>query len=145
MVFTLDIFKKYTKHVLLKYIRNGYDRIEFRAFLATLKEYDPNGKFIKEHDEKMYMDAFDEVYEEVRKDHPEFTAGFVFFGLKVFSPEQNEALFTKVCELNWDKTIGLDFVQQEDMFGSLTEYDPIIDKVLSKYPHLDYKKVYHAG
>ena len=40
LVFTLDIFKKYTKHVLLKYIRNGYDRIEFRAFLATLKEYD---------------------------------------------------------------------------------------------------------
>ena len=31
------------------------------------------------------------------------------------------------------------------MFGSLTEYDPIIDKVLAKFPKLDYKKVYHAG
>lgn len=50
-----------------------------------------------------------------------------------------------MCESEWDKTIGLDFVQQEDMFGSLLEYDPIIDKVLAKFPHLDYKKVYHAG
>jgi adenosine deaminase len=47
--------------------------------------------------------------------------------------------------LNWDKTIGLDFVQEEDLFGSLEEYDPIIDKVLARHPHLDYKKVYHAG
>lgn len=43
------------------------------------------------------MDAFDEVYEEVRKEHPNFTAGFVFFGLKFFSAAQNEELFTKVC------------------------------------------------
>ena len=60
------------------------------------------------------------MYSEVVKEHPNFTVGVVFFGLKVFSPEMNEALFTKVCELNWDKTIGLDFVQQEDAFGSLT-------------------------
>ena len=59
LVFTLDIFKKYTKHILLKYIKNGYDRVEFRALLTKLNEYDENGKFIKEHDEKMYMDAFD--------------------------------------------------------------------------------------
>ena len=93
----------------------------------------------------MFAKAFDEVYNEVAKDHPKFTVGFIFFGLKAFSPEQNEEIFTKVCELNWDKTIGLDFVQQEDMFGSQTEYDPIVDKVLAKYPHLNYKKVYHAG
>ena len=145
LVFCLDIFKKYTRHMLLKFIRNGYDRIEFRAFLAKLSEYDAEGNLVKEHDEKVFMEAFDEVYEEVRKEHPEFTAGFIFFGLKVFSAEQNEQLFTKICNLNWDKTIGLDFVQQEDLFGSMTEYDPIIDRVLARYPHLDYKKVYHAG
>lgn len=39
----------------------------------------------------------------------------------------------------------MDYVQQEDLFGSLEDYDKIIDKVLSKYPDLDYKKVYHAG
>ena len=68
----------------------------------------------------MFAKAFDEVYNEVVKDHPKFTVGFIFFGLKVFTPQQNEEMFTKVCELNWDKTIGLDFVQQEDMFGSQT-------------------------
>jgi len=36
LVFALHIFKKYTRHVLLKYIKNGYDRVEFRAFLAQL-------------------------------------------------------------------------------------------------------------
>jgi len=71
--------------MLLKYIRNGYDRIEFRAFLAQLKEYDQEGNIVKDHDEKMFMDAFDEVYNEVRKENPTFSAGFVFFGLKVFN------------------------------------------------------------
>lgn len=27
LIFALDIFKKYTKHMLLKFIKNGYDRI----------------------------------------------------------------------------------------------------------------------
>lgn len=47
---SLHIFKKYINHVLLKYIRNGYDRIEFRAFLSQLNEYDQNGNLIKTHD-----------------------------------------------------------------------------------------------
>jgi len=68
----------------------------------------------------MFMDAFDEVYNEVKKEHPHFTVGFIFFGLKFFSPQLNEEILTKVCELNWDKTIGYDFVQQEDQFGSLS-------------------------
>lgn len=91
------------------------------------------------------MQAFDEVYNELKKEYPNFTVGFIFFGLKMLSEAENEALFTRICQLNWDKTIGLDFVQQEDLFGSLQEYDPIIDRVLERYPHLDYKKVYHAG
>ena len=36
LVFALHIFKKYVRHVLLKYIRNGYERIEFRALLCQL-------------------------------------------------------------------------------------------------------------
>ena len=63
LVFTLDIFKKYTKHILLKYIKNGYDRVEFRALIVRLKEYDAEGNMVKEHDEKVYMEAFDEMYE----------------------------------------------------------------------------------
>lgn len=111
LIFTLDIFKKYTRNTLLKFIKNGYDRIEFRALLTKLKEYDAEGNFVKEHDEKMYLDAFDEVYNEVIKDHPNFSVGFIFFGLKIFPAHKNEELFTKVCEFNWDKTIVLDFVQ----------------------------------
>lgn len=37
----------------------------------------------------MFMDAFDEIYSEIRKEHVNFTVGFVFFGLKVFSVLQN--------------------------------------------------------
>jgi hypothetical protein len=67
LVFALHIFKKYVRHVLLKYIKNGYDRIEFRALLCQMNEYDDKGNFVKTHDEGMYMTAFDEVYEEVIK------------------------------------------------------------------------------
>lgn len=45
--------------MLLKYIKNGYDRVEFRALLSRLTEYDEQGKKVKEHDEGMYMQAFD--------------------------------------------------------------------------------------
>ncbi len=31
------------------------------------------------------------------------------------------------------------------MYGSLNKYNSVVDKVLKKYPHLDYKKVYHEG
>ena len=47
--FALHIFKKYTRHLLLKYIANGYERLEFRAFLCTLNEYDTQGNLIKNH------------------------------------------------------------------------------------------------
>lgn len=47
--------------------------------------------------------------------------------------------------MNWDKTIGLDFVQEEDPYGSIDKYDRVADKVLMNFPHLPYKKVYHAG
>jgi len=49
LVSALHIFKKYTRHVLLKYIKNGYDRAEFRSFLGKLKEYDFEGNLIKTH------------------------------------------------------------------------------------------------
>jgi hypothetical protein len=65
--FALHIFKKYTRHLLLKYIANGYERIEFRAYLSTINEYDAEGNFIKNHSEEKFLEAFDEVYNEVRQ------------------------------------------------------------------------------
>ena len=47
--------------------------------------------------------------------------------------------------MNWGKTLGFDLVQEEDAYGSLQAYDDVVSKVLAKYPHLNYKKVYHAG
>lgn len=37
----------------------------------------------------MYMQAFDEVYNQVIEDHPSFSASFIFFGLKALSEEKN--------------------------------------------------------
>ncbi len=34
------IFKNYSNYILKKLVKNGYDRIEFRALLWSLKEYD---------------------------------------------------------------------------------------------------------
>ena len=42
-----DVFERYTEHILHKFIANGYDRIEFRALLICLKEYDIEGNFVK--------------------------------------------------------------------------------------------------
>ena len=83
--------------------------------------------------------------DEINKDYPEFTTGFIAFGLKVFTPEQNEEILTKVCSLNWNRLLGIDFVQEEDLFGSQKPYDEVADRILSKFPDKNYKKVFHSG
>jgi hypothetical protein len=54
-------------------------------------------------------------------------------------------MFNEICKLEWKNTLGFDFVQEEALYGPLTKYNAVVDRVLKKYPHLDYKKVYHAG
>lgn len=51
----------------------------------------------------------------------------------------------RVCSLNWKLTVGIDFVQEEDPYGSLKRFDKIADKVLEDYPDQLLKKCYHAG
>lgn len=41
--------------------------------------------------------------------------------------------------------IGIDFVQQEDPYGSMEPYIRVGDRIVKKWAHLDLKKVYHAG
>ena len=41
--------------------------------------------------------------------------------------------------------MGIDFVQEEDPYGSLKPYDEVADKVLAKFPGTKVRKVYHAG
>ena len=91
------------------------------------------------------MEVVDEVYDEIHKEYPFFTVGFIFCGFKSMTDEENENMLEEVCKLNWSKTIGFDFTQEEDKYGTLDRYDSILNKVLEKYPEREYSKIYHAG
>lgn len=54
-------------------------------------------------------------------------------------------MLTNVLQYRWPRTIGIDFVQQEDPYGDQKPYDDVANKVLAKFPDLDIKKVYHVG
>ena len=54
-------------------------------------------------------------------------------------------MLRKICNLRWKLTVGIDFVQQEDIYDSLERYDKVADKVLADYPDLWIQKCYHAG
>lgn len=58
IIFAAHIFPKYVKHILRKFIRNGYQRIQFRAELVRLSKYDEKGKFLQHLPEAAYADAF---------------------------------------------------------------------------------------
>lgn len=58
----------------------------------------------------------------------------------------NSKAFRDALATNWDKIVGFDYVQEEDMFDSFEQFDSVINKILSDHPHLSHlKKVYHAG
>lgn len=59
LIQVVHIFRKYSEYVLRKFYKNGYNRIEFRALLWGLSEYDSNGNLIKAHDESSYCRVFD--------------------------------------------------------------------------------------
>ena len=142
---SLHIFRKYVEYGMRKFIRNGYDRMEFRISRMNLVEYDEEGYVVKEHGQRKFMETVDEAYERVRKDHPDFSLGVIFVGLKFRPLEETEAKLTTVLEHKWEKTVGIDFAQQEDPSGSLKRYDEVADKVLAKFPYQEIRKVYHAG
>ncbi len=89
----LKFFRPYVKHVFMKFINNNYDRIELRAKIENLNEYDEKGNFVKQHDFKKYVEVIDEVLKEVQKSYPNFTVGFIFAGLKALSDQENEKMF----------------------------------------------------
>ena len=114
-----NIFERYSEYVLRKFIDNGYDRIEFRVFLIELMEYDEDGVFTGTRGDRSFADTFDRAYDRVRQEFPNLTVGFIFLGLKSLSLEQNEAILRRVAELRWKLTVGIDFIQSEDYYGSL--------------------------
>ena len=55
----LKFFKSYVKYVFQKFINNNYDRIEVRAVIQHLNEYDAKGNLVKKHDYKKYVEIID--------------------------------------------------------------------------------------
>jgi len=53
------------KHILKKFIKNGYQRVEFRAELVRLSVYDEKGQFIGKETENGFATAFDEAFEQI--------------------------------------------------------------------------------
>lgn len=59
LVYSKDIFKKYVKHVVKKFINNGYQRVEFRSILKKLTNYDEKGNFLGKLPESEFAECFD--------------------------------------------------------------------------------------
>jgi hypothetical protein len=49
----------FVKHILRKFIKNGYQRVEFRAELTRLTVYGPQGQFVGQLPESGFSEAFD--------------------------------------------------------------------------------------
>ena len=49
------------KYICEKFIKNGYDRIEFRSMTSQLTEYDAEGNVVQIHPERKYLEVMDEV------------------------------------------------------------------------------------
>ena len=47
---SLHISRKYVEYAMRKFIRNGYDRVEFRVSRMNLTEYDEEGYVVKQHE-----------------------------------------------------------------------------------------------
>jgi len=65
LIYARHIFIKYVKHILKKFIKNGYQRVEFRAELVRLSVYDEKGQFIGKETENGFATAFDEAFEQI--------------------------------------------------------------------------------
>lgn len=68
--------------MLRKFIKNGYCRVEIRAQIVHLIEYDDKGNISKRHSESKWMEVFTEEYIKIREEFPYFTVGIIFYALK---------------------------------------------------------------
>lgn len=110
-----------------------------------LKDYDKDGNFIGKMPDSAFAHFFDEAAKNIEQKYPHFTVGFIFCIRKSLTEEKIMEKISRVCELNWERTIGIDFIQEEDLYGSISKYDAILEKVMANYPTTRLWKVYHAG
>jgi hypothetical protein len=59
LLYASHIFPKFIRHVLRKFIANGYSRVEFRAELLRLSRYDSQGNFVEKLPYAAYTQLFD--------------------------------------------------------------------------------------
>ena len=78
LIYSRDIFVQYVEHILRKFIKNGYQRVEFRAELVKLSEYNCKGHFVGKLNEEEYARYFDEAAKKVEEEHPDFSVGIIF-------------------------------------------------------------------
>jgi hypothetical protein len=128
------IFPKFIKHVLRKFIANGYSRVEFRTELIRLSRYDQEGNFVEKLPYAAFTHLLDETFNEIAKEYPAFSVGFIFCLKKSSTPEEIEISLERICNLNWSRAVGIDFAQEEDLYGSIERYNKIVDTVLSRHP-----------
>jgi hypothetical protein len=60
--------------------------------------------------ESEFATAFDEAFAEIEKESPDFSVGFIFCLRKSRSDVEIAADLEKICELNWARTVGIDFI-----------------------------------
>jgi hypothetical protein len=93
-----------------------------------------------------FLQCLERIIYEVSGGESELFYGWIESGFKFLTQEVNEKNFRTMCDSKCKLFVGFDFVNEEDQFLALEEYDPLVDKVLADYPDLCHlKKVYHAG
>jgi adenosine deaminase len=145
LIYAKDIFVEYLVHIFKKFIDNGYQRVEFRAELVKLSEYDENGKFLRKISESEYPEYFEKAAKQVEEQFPDFSVGIIFGVRKSLPEEQLLEGIEAIFKLNWERVVGIDFIQEEDLYGRLFHYDQLVNRVAANYPEVRLWKCYHAG
>lgn len=65
------------------------------------------------------MKQFDIAFSEIVKEHPFFSVGFIFCLKKSKTDEDIETSLERIFLSNWDKIVGIDFIQEEDLYGGI--------------------------
>lgn len=60
LIWEAKTFRKYLNHVFSKFAKNGYQRLEFRAFLTELSVYNSAGEEVEKLPIEKYIEIVDE-------------------------------------------------------------------------------------
>ena len=107
-----DIFEKYTRHILRKYKKNGYQRIQFRFAYRKFKIYDQEGRYQRDLDSKEFFKFYQKILDEETNHDSERFFGWIECGYKFKEDAFTQSHFRVMCEADWKLLIGFDFVNE---------------------------------